>query len=111
VFSNGTGIFLVNADGFLIGGSLATSAREANVISGNTGPGIRLAGSGNTISGNYIGTDATGYTALANSQNGILLETVLVGSNTITSSGNLIGGLKSANRGNVVSATAGKGSI
>lgn len=109
VFSNGTGIFLVNADGFLIGGSLATSAREANVISGNTGPGIRLAGSGNTISGNYIGTDATGYTALANSQNGILLETVLVGSNTITSSGNLIGGLKSANRGNVVSGNSWEG--
>ena len=40
-----------------------------NIISGNTRSGIRITGSGSTgnqISGNYIGTDATGMSRLDN---------------------------------------------
>jgi hypothetical protein len=45
-----------------------------NVISGNGGAGVELVGSGttdNTVSGNYIGTDADGATAIANDQSGV----------------------------------------
>ncbi len=102
VFANGTGIFLVNADGFRIGGSLSASAREANVISGNSADALLLSGKGNTISGNYIGTDATGYSGVGNGGYGIWMGNVLAGSNTITCSGNLIGGDKATNQGNVI---------
>ena len=59
---------------------------EGNVISDNAAPGIRLDGSGafsNVIQGNFIGTDATGTSALGNSD-GIRVQ---------DAPGNLIGGL------------------
>jgi CSLREA domain-containing protein len=55
----------------LIGGTLSTGR---NVISGNGGFGILLAGaptSGTTIQNNYIGTDAAGAAALPNASGGI----------------------------------------
>src|SRR5205085_250089 len=52
-------------DGVTRGGSQVTG----NLISGNRGNGINLAGG--TIAGNYIGTDATGRRALGNDGNGI----------------------------------------
>ena len=57
---NGTGIDLAsNASGNLIGGNLAAGA--ANVICSNTSHGINIeSGQGNTICGNYIGTNAAG---------------------------------------------------
>jgi titin len=48
---------------------------ERNVISGNLGSGVALAGTGtdqNSVAGNYLGTDATGTVALGNA-NGVLL--------------------------------------
>jgi parallel beta-helix repeat protein len=57
----------------------------ANVISGNQGSGIVLAGSsGNTVVANRIGTDATGAVAIANHRDGIRI--------TQRSRGNEIGG-------------------
>lgn len=57
----------------------------ANVISGNAGSGISFHGSsGNTLVNNYIGTDPTGTTAIANGGNGVWF--------TAGSDGNTIGG-------------------
>ncbi len=65
----------------IIGGS---GANEGNVIGGNTNQGIILySGSGHTVQGNYIGTDASGTVDLGNGQNGIYLS---------SASNNLIGG-------------------
>jgi hypothetical protein len=49
---------------------------EGNVISGNSSVGVYVYASGtvsNTISGNYIGTDATGTAALGNQSGGIYI--------------------------------------
>ncbi len=87
--NGGGGILLVNTGSFgKIGGSTA-SAR--NVISGNTGPGISIGvNSSNTVSGNYIGTDATGMVSLGNTGIGITANS----NNTIGGPGvgNLISG-------------------
>ncbi len=76
---NGVGIVLDAAADEEIGGR---SEGEGNVISGNTGDGIYVAGDGeleifadgNTIEGNFIGTDATGLLPLGNGGNGITLD-------------------------------------
>ncbi|MGD2146185.1 MAG: right-handed parallel beta-helix repeat-containing protein, partial [Anaerolineae bacterium] len=57
----------------LIGGA---TAEERNVISGNGWNGVKITGSGshhNTVSGNYIGTDASGTKALPNGQQGVYI--------------------------------------
>jgi CSLREA domain-containing protein len=69
------------------------TASGRNVISGNGYIGISVLGSGNTIEGNYIGTDATGTLARGNQNNGINLgataaNTVIGGSGV----GNVIAG-------------------
>ncbi|HEX6852007.1 MAG TPA: M12 family metallo-peptidase, partial [Candidatus Polarisedimenticolaceae bacterium] len=73
------GISIIRAQNTLIGG--ATSAAR-NVISGNNGTGIYMAGgtvgnscAGTVIQGNYVGTDATGTAALGNAM-GIHMEYV-----------------------------------
>src|SRR5262249_2858634 len=58
-----------------------TAAGARNVISGNSNVGVLLNGSGNLVQGNFIGTDATGTTALPN-VDGVF----------ITSGGNTAGG-------------------
>jgi hypothetical protein len=78
----------------VIGGD---SPEERNVISGNTWDGVRIStGSGNTISGNYIGTDASGSSALANDGTGVSI----VGDAT----NNVVGGDTAAER-NVIAAS------
>jgi len=76
---NGIGIVIDAASNERVGGF---SEGDANVISGNTGDGIYVAGNGeleifadaNDIWGNLIGTDATGDYPLGNGGNGITLD-------------------------------------
>jgi CSLREA domain-containing protein len=80
-----------NASGNVVGG---TSAATRNVISGNSSAGVRLGGSGNSVQGNYIGTNAAGNAALANGSRGIEMaggtNHIIGGSNT-TPGGNCTG--------------------
>ncbi len=71
-----------------------TTPAHRNVISGNDGEGIDFSASasGNTVLGNYIGTDRTGLLDLGNTMDGI----------AIAGSGNTIGGSTSG-AGNVIS--------
>jgi hypothetical protein len=82
-----------------------SSIAQHNVISGNSGDGIRLQGrqtqnvnlitNKNTISGNYIGTSPGGAFAIPNTGNGITLNTkvqnTIIGSTTDTKFSNRIG--------------------
>ena len=74
-----------------------------NAISGNVSEGIRLSGPGvtaNTVQGNYIGTDATGTSALPNGFLGLSLYS--------GATSNLIGGMTGAAR-NVISGNGSEG--
>lgn len=80
---NQQGGITIRSPGNRIGGNDPT---QRNVIAGGNQGGIFLLdppATGNTIQGNYIGTDATGTNALGNLQNGILIS---------SAPGNLIGG-------------------
>ncbi len=100
----GNGITINNSAGNTIGDS---TAALRNVISGNTGSGVYLTGSGttrNVISGNYIGLDKDGVNAVANSQHGVLIDN--------GASGNTIGGRTSTagtGAGNVISGNTRRG--
>ncbi|MGA2852658.1 MAG: hypothetical protein ABSE90_00800 [Verrucomicrobiota bacterium] len=75
------GVVINMCSGNLIGGG---TAGARNIISGNRTNGVFLAGAGavgNIVTGNFIGTDATGKLALGNHNAGVM----------ITASGNLIG--------------------
>lgn|GEM_PF-1233517 len=94
--SNGYGIY-TNTAGTTIGG---TTPAARNVISGNDrfGSGILISNCSATVSGNYIGTDASGLIARPNSQQGIYVEDeiapghgVVIGG-TEPGAGNLISG-------------------
>lgn len=92
-YGNGwDGVSIVSGSNNRIGG---TSTSQRNLISGNTEDGIYVeAGStGNTIQGNYIGTNAAGTAAIANGMRGIVLngDTNTVGG-TATGAGNVISG-------------------
>lgn len=76
--------------GNVVGGS---TAGARNVISGNSAVGIALDTDGNTIEGNYIGTDAAGTAAIPNSV-GVELA--------CCASGNRIGGTRNVVSGNAV---------
>src|SRR5579884_324983 len=106
---------LANKIGIVIDGSSntvgGTSSQARNLISGNSNDGVLLDvfGSDNQVMGNYIGTDATGAYAVANS---VGVE-IAGGSNTLggtaTGAGNVISGnsgdgvlLDSASSGNQV---------
>ncbi len=90
------------AGGNLIGG---TTTASRNIISGNSGDGVALSGDtfnatpGDTIQGNYIGTDVSGNAALPNEFNGMAVSTAnknnTIGG-TVTGAGNVI----SANKNN-----------
>lgn len=90
--SNYYGIAINESHNNVIGGS---TAGERNIISGNTDAGIAILGlpsGGNSIKGNFIGTNANGNDSIANG-NGILLS----GAN-----GTIIGGAVSGEK-NVIS--------
>ena len=82
-----TAIQIENASENTIGGS---STHDRNVISGNAGNGVlidqfpNLSASGNRISGNFIGTDAAGTSALGNLGSGVEL---------VDGSANVVGGI------------------
>jgi hypothetical protein len=92
----------------IIGGS---SAAERNLISGNARNGLLIldqVGSGsdnNIVQGNFIGTDATGQTALGNSQQGTTQGGIQIGPNA---HGNLVGGTTVGVR-NIISGNASLG--
>lgn len=93
VSNNGDGISIELSPNNTIGG---TTDAARNVISGNRGRGIRITGStaaGNRIQGNFIGTNASGTSALANQFDGIFIN---------SAPGNTIGGT-AAGAGNVIS--------
>jgi hypothetical protein len=93
--ANGMGI-LVSSGTWTIGG---TSASAANVVSGNGYRGIDMHGCTCHIQGNFIGTNAKGTKAVANSSSGI----VMTGSSNTVIGGNVAGA------GNVISANGGSG--
>ena len=66
------GMHISNSFNNYVGGVLST---QANVISGNYGPGVQmdLGSNVNMVSGNFIGTNAAGA-ALGNSGAGVLIE-------------------------------------
>ena len=88
------------ATGNIIGGTIAAAR---NVISGNAlgGVHITMAGAtGNTVEGNYIGTDIHGTVAIANGSVGVEIDT--------GASGNTIGGT-AAGAGSLISGNTGDG--
>jgi hypothetical protein len=89
--SHGNGVVIDNATDNTIGG---TAPGTRNLISGNPFPGVAIinGATGNRVIGNYIGTDASGMSAVPNSK-GILIN---------NSPHNFIGGLTEAER-NVIS--------
>ena len=94
---NGTvGINVSFSEFNTIGG---TGALDGNLISGNSGHGIRLDSGNTTIIGNLIGTDAAGTGSLANSSSGIYVN---------GTASNTIGGATTAER-NVISGNANSG--
>ncbi|MFK8014013.1 MAG: cadherin-like domain-containing protein [Gammaproteobacteria bacterium] len=88
----GTTVF-IQSDGNIIGSS---DAADRNVIAGGANGIVVSGGNTNQISGNYIGSDASGNTSLGLSLDGIRLEN--------GASGNTIGGATS-DAGNVVVGT------
>ncbi|TVQ15585.1 MAG: T9SS C-terminal target domain-containing protein [Balneolaceae bacterium] len=93
--ANGSsGIVIAGSPGNIIGGD---NPPMRNIISGNTGAGVFIEGAasdGNSIQGNYIGTDNNGVTAIANAAEGILIEAApntRIGTDA-SGSGNMISG-------------------
>ncbi len=98
VGNGAVGIYVRNSGGHMIGGA----GLDRNVISGNASGGIQLEGAATTgvsITGNYIGVDATGDQGLGNSGDGIQ---IIVGAHH-----NTIGGDRTTGLGNVISGNLG----
>lgn len=88
-----SGIIGTDSDG-------TNDAAERNLISGNTSSGIRISTASGRISGNLIGTNATGLSALPNTVYGVYITSGTVGTNRDGThddiEGNLISGNTSA---------------
>jgi CSLREA domain-containing protein len=87
---NAAGVYVSGTGGDLIGGP---NPGDRNIISGNNGDGVVVAGSNATVQGNYVGTTRDGTIAVANAGIGI---------NVISGPNDLIGG-GSAGARNIVS--------
>jgi CSLREA domain-containing protein len=91
------GVSIDDVPNNIIGGT-TTGAR--NVISGNNGNGVSIYGNhGNKITGNYVGTDATGTKDLGNTYHGVDID---------YGKANTIGGTTAGER-NVISGNNGNG--
>jgi parallel beta-helix repeat protein len=90
---NGQAGIQIGGSGNVVGD---VTANRRNVISGNSGAGVKLDGSANQVLGNYIGLGPDGLAALGNAD-GVLLY----GDNNVV--GAVAGG------GNIISANTGKG--
>jgi photosystem II stability/assembly factor-like uncharacterized protein len=90
---NNIGIRFSNSSNNLIGG---TTAAARNVISANSFSGIEIAGSGNIVQGNFIGTNAAGTGKFGGSNDGIHISSSQFTNNVIggtaPGAGNLISG-------------------
>jgi parallel beta-helix repeat protein len=92
--NGGSGVFIDDAPDNTVGGGVAG---QGNVLSGNSGSGLKIAGDGadgNVVQGNFIGTDEDGTTALSNGGGGVLLSE--------SASGTQVGGAGEG-EGNVIS--------
>ncbi len=88
------GVAVYNSSGNTVGG---TDGASRNLISGNRASGVYLFGagsSGNTVSGNYIGTDPAGTLSISNLADGITISAGMnnVIGGTAAGAGNLISG-------------------
>ena len=72
------GIWIVDSSTNRIGGPEPT---QKNVLSGNTGSGLRISGSStaNTIEGNVFGADRTGAASVSNAAHGMVIDTGVAG--------------------------------
>ena len=108
--NNERGILIsAGSTGNTVGG---TTVAARNVISGNTLQGVLIDGAGtnnNTISGNYIGTNAAGNAAVANGQGGIAIANSAANNiigGTVTGAGNRIARNAGGTAGDGVSVTS-----
>lgn len=91
------GVLLLNVVSNVVGG---TSTGAGNVISGNNSIGVIIQeGSANVVEGNFIGTDATGTTALSNTLDGVVIY---------AASDNRIGGVQPG-AGNLIAGNGSRG--
>ena len=91
---NGIGLEIIAGSASNVVGG--TSVDKRNVISGNSESGIKISGAGatgNVVKGNFVGTDVTGASAVANAV-GVFIDD--------TASGNTVGGTSAGAR-NVIS--------
>lgn len=93
--NGGHGVAILLGSSTVVGG---TTGAAANLISGNNGVGVRIGGSGNSLQGNLIGTNAAGTAAIANQSSGVVID---------ASANNTIGGLAAAR--NLISGNTGNG--
>ena len=98
--NSGDGVYISQGcSGDTIGG---TATGAGNVISGNKGNGVEIAGANNMVQANRIGTDMAGANPVPNTNDGVLIDP--------SGSGNTIGGAN-AGVGNNVATTLGAGNL
>lgn len=94
VGNSGDGVDISGAPGNTVGGT-AVGAR--NVVSGNNFLGVMISGTSalNLVQGNFIGTDATGTSIVANASDGVRIVTTSINNSiggSATGAGNVLSG-------------------